>query len=515
MMLIRDLHVVWFKHDLRVVDHRPLLDASKRGTVLPLFIVEPDLWAEPDMSGRHWDFASECLVELRRDLNAIGQPLIVRVGDAVPVLQKLHADIGIASLYSHEETGNGWTYRRDEAVRAWCRDAGVRWTEHRQTGVQRRLASRDGWARAWDAFMAEPASPAPTGLRPIEGMPLGEFPDATDLGLAKDPCPARQVGGRSMALSTLTEFLTVRGRPYRAAMSSPVTGETACSRMSPYLAWGAVSMREVTQATWARQKELKIAADRSGWRGSLKSFNGRLHWHCHFMQKLEDAPSIEWTALHPATRGLRDSVPDATRLAAWSAGETGLPFVDACMRYLRAGGWLNFRMRAMVMAVASYHLWLDWRKPGEVLARLFTDYEPGIHWPQVQMQSGTTGINTVRIYNPVKQGTDQDPTGVFTRRWVPELAPVPDTLLQTPWRWEGANRLLDRAYPAPIVDPLEAAKAARTKIWSARGGATFREEASRIQSKHGSRKSGIPNTGRRNAKPGAARRASKQMTLDI
>lgn len=509
-MSIRDLHVVWFKHDLRTIDHRPLLDASARGPVLPLFIVEPDLWAEPDMSGRHWAFARECLEELRQGLASLGQPLIVRVGDVVSILRKIDEELGIAGLYSHEETGNGWTYRRDERVRAWCRDTGIPWTEHRQTGVRRRLASRDGWARAWDAFMAEPITRGPGGLRPIEHMPVGEIPDASALGIDDDPCPARQAGGRSVALSTLSEFLTVRGKPYRSAMSSPVTGEAACSRMSPYLAWGAVSMREITQATWARQRALKEAGDRTGWRGSLKSFNGRLHWHCHFTQKLEDAPSMEWRALHPATRDLRDPVPDAIRLAAWSKGETGLPFVDACMRYLRAGGWLNFRMRAMVMAVSSYHLWLDWRKPGEELARLFTDYEPGIHWPQVQMQSGTTGINTVRIYNPIKQGGDQDPTGEFTRRWVPELANVPDAFLQSPWLWDGASGLLDKTYPAPIVDPVAAAKAARTKVWGARGGAAFREEATRIQSKHGSRKSGIPNTGRRRSS-----RASTQLTLDV
>ncbi|MFD1808591.1 FAD-binding domain-containing protein [Gemmobacter lanyuensis] len=104
------------------------------------------------------------------------------------------------------------------------------------------------------------------------------------------------------------------------------------------------------------------------------------------MQKLEDDPQIERSALHRAADRLRET--DASRLAAWEAGQTGFPFLDACLRYLRATGWLNFRMRAMVMATGSYHLWLDWRDTGAILARRFTDYEPGIHWPQVQMQSG-------------------------------------------------------------------------------------------------------------------------------
>ncbi len=216
------------------------------------------------------------------------------------------------------------------------------------------------------------------------------------------------------------------------------------------------------------------------------------------MQKLEDEPRLEFENLHPAYDGLRPAEPDAIRFEAWAKGETGLPFVDACMRALIATGWMNFRMRAMLMAVASYHLWLDWRKPGEHLARLFTDYEPGIHWPQVQMQSGTTGINTVRIYNPVKQGHDQDPDGRFVRRWLPELAEVPDRFLQEPWKWDEADRILGKAYPHPIVDHLAAAKEARQRVWGARRGTEFREEAQRIQDKHGSRKSGMPLTGRRN-----------------
>jgi deoxyribodipyrimidine photo-lyase len=220
----------------------------------------------------------------------------------------------------------------------------------------------------------------------------------------------------------------------------------------------------------------------------MKSFESRLAWRDHFIQKLEDQPDLDRACLHSAYEGLRPAVPDAARLAAWETGETGLPFVDACMRQLRATGWLNFRMRSMVMAVASYHLWLDWRATGPVLARLFTDYEPGIHWSQVQMQSGVTGMNTIRIYNPVKQGRDQDPAGAFTRAWVPEIAHLPDAHLQTPWTWDGADGLLGRAYPAPLVDVAEAARAAREAVWAVRRAPGFRDEAAQVVARHASRK---------------------------
>ena len=118
------------------------------------------------------------------------------------------------------------------------------------------------------------------------------------------------------------------------------------------------------------------------------------------------------------------------------------------------------------------------------------------------MQSGTTGINTVRIYNPVKQGHDQDPTGAFTRRWVPELAAIPDRHLQEPWTAEKADAVLGRVYPRPIIDHLAAAKEARQKVWAVRGNSEFRAQAASIQTKHGSRKSGIPNRGRRSTQTG-------------
>ncbi|MEO0452098.1 MAG: deoxyribodipyrimidine photo-lyase [Pseudomonadota bacterium] len=496
------VQILWFKRDLRVHDHRALVQAARRGPVLPLYVVEPELWQQPDMSGRQWVFIAESLAELRSELAAMGQPLIVRTGEIIEVLERARRKFGVTALWSHEETGNGWTYARDLKVAAWAKSVGVEWTEVRQSGVIRRLQNRNGWAKRWDAFMAEPEAEAPRALTPIAGLDPGGLPSADDLGLRSDPCPGRQRGGRAAGLDTLQSFLHVRGAPYRRAMSSPAAGAEHCSRLSPHLAWGTLSMRETAQAGWARQRQLKADGVKGGWRGAMSSFQGRLHWRDHFTQKLEDQPDLEFRNLHRACDGLRPSAPDEVRLAAWQAGETGLPFVDACMRALNQTGWMNFRMRAMLMAVASYHLWLDWRQPGEHLARQFTDYEPGIHWPQVQMQSGTTGINTIRIYNPVKQGRDQDPDGAFIRRWLPELANIPDSHIHEPWTWDGAAVVLGKSYPMPIIDHLQAARAARQKVWAIRKGIGFRQTASAIQDKHGSRKSGIPMRGqRRKTKP--------------
>lgn len=477
---------LWFKRDLRIQDHPALARAVALGRpVLALYVVEPAYWALSDTSHRQWAVTAEALAELRDAIGALGTPLVVRVGDTVEVLRDLHARHGFTELVSHEETGNAWTFERDKTVAAWARDVGLPWTELPQSSVVRRLQSRDDWSKQRDRFVVAPTANTPPALRGVAEN-SGRIPSARDLGLEEDGCRLRQHGGRAAAEACLQSFLTERGLTYRKDMSTPVAGERACSRLSAHLATGAISVREVFQATAARQRHVR--GTRDGWGGSLKSFQSRLAWRDHFTQKLEDEPELEWRCLHSAYEDLRPRGPDAARLSAWEAGETGIPFVDACMRYLRATGWLNFRMRSMLMAVASYHLWLDWRATGPHLARMFTDYEPGIHWPQVQMQSGTTGMNTVRIYNPVKQGHDQDPTGAFTREWVPELRDVPDPYLQEPWRWDGAAALLGHTYPAPIVDVAAAAKAARQAVWGVRRGSAFRAEADRVVERHASRK---------------------------
>lgn len=476
--------LVWFKRDLRIHDHAALALAAQMaqdmgGAVLPLYIAEPDLWAGPDASARQWAAVSDALADVRADLAGLGAPLICRLGGAVDVLARLCKRARITHIVSHMETGCAASFARDRAVAEWARGAGIGWVEVPQSGVRRGLRGRAGWAGARDAFVAADVIPAPPALRGIEGIEAGPIPNARALRLGDDPCPHRQNGGRIAGLAALDSFLASRGAAYAGGISSPLSAERACARISPHLALGSLSIREVTHALNARR-----AAGMTGpWARSLSAFESRLAWRDHFIQKLEDQPNLDHVAMQPSTDAL-GRLHDAARLAAWSAGQTGLPFIDASMRYLNATGWINFRARAMLVSFASYHLWLDWRDVGAALARKFTDYEAGIHWPQVQMQSGVTGVNIPRIYNPVKQGMDQDPQGRFTRRWVPELAALPDACLHMPWRYAGAGQILGRRYPEPLIEPATAMREAKARLGAIRATPRARSEAFEVLERH-------------------------------
>jgi len=491
------IQVVWFKRDLRTTDHRPLAEAAATGPVLPLYVVEPAYWQLPDTSARQWLAVRAALIELSARLTALGAPLIVRIGSVTQVLAKIHAAVGIGRVLAHEETGNLWTYGRDIAVRELCLSRGIPLVEFSQTGVIRGARARDRWAAHHGRFMSLPAVPEPPRLEPVPAAKVVDLPTADMLGFADDGwAPARsgaqqpgsrESGTRESGLELLDSFLGGRGAEYRRGMSSPVSAAACCSRLSVPLATGAVSVREVLQRVYAVRQQLAAIPPprRPVPVTAVQSLIARLHWRGHFMQKLESEPELERRAFHPLHEAARLSTPpDDPKLVAWATGRTGIPFLDACMRSLIATGWLNFRMRAMVQSFASYQLALDWRVSGAKLAQLFSDYEPGIHWPQVQMQSGQTGINTPRIYNPVKQGMDQDPEGVFTRRWVPELAGVPLQAMQTPWVVVGARQ---DGYPPPIVDCAAAARAARARLTAVRQTDGFREAALEVFRKHGSR----------------------------
>ncbi|MEM9270537.1 MAG: FAD-binding domain-containing protein, partial [Pseudomonadota bacterium] len=408
----------------------------------------------------------------------MGAGLVLRQGDICTVLSDLYSHVGPFDLWSHQETGTAWTFARDQAVAAWCAEHKVTWHQPMTFGVWRGAAlNRDRWAARWDSLMAQ------AQLSP----PPARWVHAPSEALT-DPMPldsGHQVARRATALADLESFLHVRGQSYRRAMSSPLEGAQACSRLSVPLAYGVISMREVLQTAHARLMALEEMppGPRRAWRGSISSFIARLHWHCHFIQKLEAEPEIEWRPMARVYEGVRSLDGREPLLEAFEAGRTGYPFVDACLRSLKTTGWINFRMRAMLMSFASYDLFLPWQDAGRILARWFTDFEPGIHWSQCQMQSGETGINTIRVYSPIKQGLDQDPNGVFTRTWVPELAHLEGAAIHTPWTEGGVP-----GYPEPVVDHKEAVREAKAKLFAIRRTDAARSEADQVQKKHGSRK---------------------------
>ena len=488
--------VVWFKRDLRTHDHAPLVAALAHADALGVFVVEPPWLESPECDSQHVDFVLRSLAELRAELAAGGLPLVVRVGSVVSVLAQLHQDAQLTHLLSHEETGTGWSYIRDQQVAAWCQQNQVDWQEWPQNGVIRGVGTRSGWAVRWQSRMDAPLQHLPVArFSSSTSLEQPELPNLSSLGLAPSG-KARVRAGESAAHQTLESFLRERAMGYRKAISSPLSAQDSCSRLSAHLAFGTLSMRTVHQATEAAKRH---APDRA-MAYALTGFAGRLRWHCHFMQKLESEPAIEFHNFARAYDGLREGEFNEAYFQAWRLGMTGYPMVDACMRSLVATGWLNFRMRAMLVSFASYHLWLHWRQTGLFLARQFLDFEPGIHWSQMQMQSGTTGINTVRIYSPIKQARDQDPQGIFIRQWVPELARVPLPYLPEPWTMDisvqrMAGCLIGHDYPAPIVDDKNAVQAAKIRMYGLRALDDSRAEARAVQLRHGSRKSGLPPSG--------------------
>ncbi|RWZ58020.1 deoxyribodipyrimidine photo-lyase [Halobacillus fulvus] len=477
------LHVVWFKRDLRLYDHAPLQEAVQSGEpILPIYVAEPSIWQGQELSARHYQFVKESLADLQVSLQKKGGELYVAVGEMEEVLSSIYEKYGAFTLHAHEENGTPHTFDRDKRVHRWMKEKGLLFKEKQHFGVVRRLKSRDDFAEHWENFIRQPLIPVAEDIPCVEEVPsllTPNFEKLEEFYVGGTRLDRGQTGGERHAHRTFSEFLDRRFESYNFHISKPLASSVSCSRLSPYLAWGNISIRYVTQKTEEKMRECSPKE-----RKHLQGFMSRIHWHCHFIQRIEDDPDISRQTLNPAFDEVRKEW-DEQAFRRWYEGKTGIPMIDASMRALHETGWINFRSRAMVVSFICNTLMLDWRKPADALAGLFLDYEPGIHYSQMQMQSGSTGFNTIRIYNPIKQGIEHDPDGAFIRKFIPELRDVPPLFIHEPWKLSDFDAL---SYPEPIVDVPSANKRARDILWAVKGSKKAKASAEKQLEKHGSRK---------------------------
>ena len=448
-------NIVWLKGDLRSQDHEPIFYAEKLDIPYSLlYIFEPSQRFHPDYSERHEQFVYGSLMDLQDKLNnSIG----VFYGEAEDIFNLLINKYNINQVFSYQESGTQITWKRDQNVKKLLTDNQINWKEFQRDGIVRGIKNRENWDKLWYTQMQKPLL-----VNSYLNLSKLEVPKKFKYSFNLEPLPKQmQQPGEDNAWKYLQSFVNGRGKMYSKHISKPTQSRTSCSRISPYLAWGNISVRQAYNFV----KPYKI-----------RGFLTRLKWRCHFIQKFEVECDYEVRCINRGYE-LLNYKNNPEFLTAWMKGNTGYPLIDANIRCLINTGWINFRMRAMLVSFLCHHLDIEWQKGSYYLGKLFLDYEPGIHFTQFQMQAGTTGINTIRIYNPLKQAKDHDANGLFIKKWVPELSKLTAEELIEPWMFASS-------YPRPIIDLKISHDYARKKLWGHRKKPLVKQENSRILKTH-------------------------------
>ena len=477
------INVVWLKRDLRLHDNKAVSNAiAEKKRFLIVYPFEHQLMNDPHYSERHWNFIKESIRDLNTELASMNTKVLTIQSDIIALFNQIQNFYKVDKVFSHMETGILITYNRDREFKRYCRNNNIEWIENVNNGVQRGLKNRETWFEDWDHFMSQPLEK----FEPNEGQILSkqelqrleDISQIVDLETPQDTL--FQKGGRSTAWKYADSFFASRHQEYMFNISKPESSRKSCSRLSPYLAWGNVSVREIYQ----RGLNSKTESNKR----HIGAFLSRLRWQAHFIQKFEMEHLMEEASVNIGYHKLKKSISKKYK-EAWIEGQTGFPLVDACMRCLKETGYLNFRMRALTVSFFTHILWQPWQEATTHLSQMFLDFEPGIHFPQLQMQAGETGINNLRIYNPIKNSIDHDEDATFIKKWVPELANLDTPFAHEPYLMTALDQqfnhfYLGKDYPNPIVEIKETRKRASSILWSMKDDELVQKESLRILKKH-------------------------------
>ena len=466
--------VVWFRRDLRLHDHPALTDAVASGhPVAPLFVFDPSVlhgrFASPN---RSW-FLLGSVAELRRQLEARGSRLFIRIGDPTMVVPAFASEVGADQVtVSRDYTPYG--RQRDRAVAATLRDRGVAFRAKRGLLIHEPedlvTAAGDGYTvfgpflRRWEALATRDLLPAPDSFPTVDAEP-GAMPDLPALGFDGPTAhtDALRLPGESAARRRLEAWLEDEGPARYDRTRDHLDDPHATSRLSADLRFGLLSPVEV--ATRA------LASDDGG--DGSRRFVSELAWRDFYAHALWHSPRIAREPMDERYRDIAWEV-DAAGLEAWQDGRTGHPIVDAAMRQLRSTGWLPNRARMIVASFLTKDLLIDWRAGERHFMTHLVDGDPASNlggW-QWAASIGTDSRPFVRVFNPVTQAKRFDPDGVYVRTWLPELTRVPTPKIHEPWTMspteqDEAGCLIGADYPAPIVDHAKARERALARYAAA------------------------------------------------